>query len=186
MAEREGGGRRVSYPAGYFVAAPMPTASYRQNFFYQAVSYLLAIVLTLCQLFPTAMLTKAIVEEKETRLKQTMRIMGLKDSARACLTAWLASFSPYLRLILPTCHSSCPRCLLPCSNLSSGRHPLSFSSPLIHHLFYFPASPHPPLLSSLFSHSLAPFCRCSIPRGGSPLSFSTQPYPSCVQSWARW
>ena len=58
----------------------MPTAAFSQNLFYVAVSYMLSLVLTMCQLFPVSLLTKAVVVEKELRLKQTMRIMGLRDA----------------------------------------------------------------------------------------------------------
>ena len=36
--------------------------------------------MTMCQLYPVSQLGKAVVEEKEGRLRQTMRIMGLRPS----------------------------------------------------------------------------------------------------------
>ena len=120
-AARHGAAVPYAPPTSYALAAPMPTAPFTQNLFYVGVSYMLALVLTMCQvrsrghlherarthvharalrgahdtltpaptplpafqtwqLFPVALLTKAVVVEKETRLKQTMRIMGLRDS----------------------------------------------------------------------------------------------------------
>ena len=57
----------------------MPTAQYGQNRFYAAVAFLLSLVMAMCMLLPVALLTKSVVVEKEQRLKQTMRIMGLRD-----------------------------------------------------------------------------------------------------------
>ena len=56
-----------SPPSSYIVGTPMPTAAYSQNIFYLAVSYMLSLVLTMCQLFPVSLLTKAVVVEKELR-----------------------------------------------------------------------------------------------------------------------
>ena len=51
---------------------------------------MLSLVLTMCQLFPVSLLTKAVVVEKELRLKQTMRIMGLSDRV-LYLSWWLSA-----------------------------------------------------------------------------------------------
>ena len=79
-AATHGTAARYAPPTSYSLAAPMPTAAHNQNQFYSAVSYLLSLCLTMCMLFPVSLLTKAVVEEKELRLKQTMRMMGLQDS----------------------------------------------------------------------------------------------------------
>ena len=78
-AAAEGAARPYAPPSSYVVGTPMPTGAFSQNLFYVAVSYMLSLVLTMCQLFPVSLLTKAVVVEKELRLKQTMRIMGLRD-----------------------------------------------------------------------------------------------------------
>jgi hypothetical protein len=89
LAAEEGEAVAYEAPSTYVVGTPMPTAAYSQNIFYLAVSYMLSMVLTMCQLFPVALLTKAVVVEKEMRLRQTMRIMGLRD--RALYASWWAS-----------------------------------------------------------------------------------------------
>ena len=42
--------------------------------------------MTMCQLYPVSQLGKAVVEEKEGRLRQTMRIMGLRPAV--FVTSW--------------------------------------------------------------------------------------------------
>ena len=68
-------------PASHAAAIPFPTAASSRNLFYSAVAFLLGLVMTMCYLLPVAQFTKAIVEEKERRLKQTMRMMGLRDGS---------------------------------------------------------------------------------------------------------
>ena len=45
--------------------------------------------MTMCQLYPVSQLGKAVVEEKEARLRQTMRIMGLRPYV--FITSWYAT-----------------------------------------------------------------------------------------------
>jgi len=85
----EHGALRVPPPTQEALLTPFPTAAYEQNPFYLAVQFLLPLILTMCQLFPVALLIKSIVEEKELRLKQTMRIMGLSHGVHTA--AWLIS-----------------------------------------------------------------------------------------------
>lgn len=61
--------------------APMPTAAFSQNEFFLAVGYLLAMALAMAFLFPVSRLIKSIVEEKESRMKQTLLILGVKPWA---------------------------------------------------------------------------------------------------------
>ena len=48
---------------------PMPTPSYSQNPFFTSIGYLLGLVIAMSFLYPVSRLIKAIVEEKETRMK---------------------------------------------------------------------------------------------------------------------
>jgi len=68
---------------------PMPTAAYSQNSFFLAVGYLLGLTIVMAYLYPTSRLIKSLVEEKETKLKETMFIMGLKPFAH--WTAWMTT-----------------------------------------------------------------------------------------------
>ena len=86
LAGGDAEGRPVRAPATYAVGVPMPTPPYSQNIFYQAVGFLLGLVMTMCQLYPVAQLGKVVVEEKERRLRQTMRIMGLHGGV--FVTSW--------------------------------------------------------------------------------------------------
>ena len=101
LAAAEGAAVPYSPPSSYAVAAPMPTAEYSQNLFYVAVSYMLSLVLTMCQLFPVSLLTKSVVVEKEQRLRQTMRIMGLRD--RVLYASWWLSAIIQFLLITILC-----------------------------------------------------------------------------------
>lgn len=60
---------------------PMPTAAFSQNEFFLAVGYLLAMSLAMAFLFPVSRLIKSVVEEKESRMKQTLFILGVKPWA---------------------------------------------------------------------------------------------------------
>jgi hypothetical protein len=66
---------------------PMPTAAYSQNPFFLEVGYLLGLSIVMAFLYPTSRLIKSIVEEKETRMKETLCILGLKGWAH-----WLSWF----------------------------------------------------------------------------------------------
>ena len=99
LASREGAAIPYAPPTSYAFAAPMPTAAYTQNLFYVAVSFMLSLVLTMCMLYPVALLTKAIVVEKELRLKQTMRIMGLRDGVLYA-SWWLTAFAQFALIAL--------------------------------------------------------------------------------------
>eukprot|EP00898_Chlorokybus_atmophyticus_P008904 jgi/Chlat1/9014/Chrsp94S08294 len=69
---------------------PFPIGNYRHNFFYDAVGPLLGLVVCISTLYPLAMLVRGIVEEKETRAKETMAIMGLKTWV--FYSAWAATY----------------------------------------------------------------------------------------------
>lgn len=59
--------------------APFPTAAYDQNPFYLQVGFLLGLAMVMSTLYPMSRLTKSIVEEKELKLREIMKIMGLRD-----------------------------------------------------------------------------------------------------------
>jgi len=58
---------------------PFPVPSYSGNRFYNSIGPLIGLVFCLSILYPTSRLIKGIVEEKETKTKETMKMMGLKD-----------------------------------------------------------------------------------------------------------
>jgi len=58
---------------------PFPTLGYKSNPFYNTVGPLVGLVFCMSMLYPTSRLIKGMVEEKESRTKETMKMMGLKD-----------------------------------------------------------------------------------------------------------
>ena len=60
---------------------PMPTAAYAQNSFFLAVGYLLGLTIAMAFLYPVSRLIKSMVEEKETRMRETLYILGVKPWA---------------------------------------------------------------------------------------------------------
>ena len=63
---------------------PMPTPSYSQNPFFTSVGFLLGLTIAMAFLFPVSRLIKAIVEEKETRMKETLAILGVRTFPHTC------------------------------------------------------------------------------------------------------
>jgi ATP-binding cassette subfamily A (ABC1) protein 3 len=61
------------------VVTPFPTPQYNQNPFYQQVGFLLGLAIVMSTMYPMSRLTKAVVEEKELRMREVMKIMGLRD-----------------------------------------------------------------------------------------------------------
>lgn len=61
------------------IMTPFPTAAYKSNPFYGRVGFLLGLAMTMATLYPMSRLVKAVVEEKETKMREVMKIMGLLD-----------------------------------------------------------------------------------------------------------
>lgn len=57
---------------------PFPTPAYSQNPFFTAVGFLLGLTIAMSFLYPVSRLIKSLVEEKETRMKETLAILGVK------------------------------------------------------------------------------------------------------------
>jgi ABC-type multidrug transport system fused ATPase/permease subunit len=71
------------------VIMPYPTFAYNQNPFYSSVGFLLGLAIVMSTMYPMSKLTKSIVEEKETKMRELMKIMGLKDWVHGC--SWFLS-----------------------------------------------------------------------------------------------
>jgi len=63
------------------VLIPYPTSSYEANPFFLNVGFLLGLAMVMATLYPVSRLMKSIVEEKELKLREIMKIMGLLDWA---------------------------------------------------------------------------------------------------------
>ena len=62
------------------VTVPAPTYAFDSNVFYSSVGALLGLALTMSTLYPVSRLVKSVVEEKESKMREVMKIMGLSDT----------------------------------------------------------------------------------------------------------
>ncbi|CAJ1947143.1 unnamed protein product [Cylindrotheca closterium] len=69
------------------MSMPMPTAAYSQNPFFTQVGYLLGLTMAMAFLYPTSRFIKTLVEEKETKMKETLLILGVRTWAH-----WMSWF----------------------------------------------------------------------------------------------
>ncbi|KAK9857576.1 hypothetical protein WJX84_000857, partial [Apatococcus fuscideae] len=67
-----------------------PTVGYIHNGFFDAVGPMLGLVMSLSLVYPLAMMVRGVVEEKETRARETMFIMGLRPWVLAC--SWVLAY----------------------------------------------------------------------------------------------
>ncbi|XP_050970826.1 phospholipid-transporting ATPase ABCA1 isoform X1 [Labeo rohita] len=74
----------VSQPLGVY-AQQMPYPCYMDDAFLRSLTRSLPLYMTLAWIFSVALIVKGVVQEKEARLKETVRMMGLKGS-----TYWLS------------------------------------------------------------------------------------------------
>ncbi|MBN3310240.1 ABCA4 protein, partial [Amia calva] len=86
-----------SQPLGVFVQQ-MPYPCYVNDVFLRSLSRSLPLFMTLAWIFSVAMIVKGIVQEKEARLKEMVRLMGLKHG-----TYWLSWF---ISSAVPLCLSA--------------------------------------------------------------------------------
>lgn len=83
---------------------PFPVKEYDNNPFYMQVGYLLGLGLCLATMYPLSRLTKTLVEEKETKLRELMKIMGLRDlshqlswfTLNVLMFGWIGKYSSVL------------------------------------------------------------------------------------------
>ena len=78
-----------------------PTPCYKQDDFIYAISGTMPLFMTLAWLFSVGMIVKGIVYEKETRLKEVMKVMGLGDTIHWIswfITSFVIFFSASLAL----------------------------------------------------------------------------------------
>ncbi|NXH41285.1 ABCA1 protein, partial [Dicaeum eximium] len=83
----------------------MPYPCYVDDVFLRVLNRSLPLFMTLAWIYSVAMIIKGVVHEKETRLKETMKTMGL-SSGILWLSWFLSSFIPFLlssALLAPTC-----------------------------------------------------------------------------------
>lgn len=78
-------GRRVTEPGGYVEEIPYPC--YLQDNFLFMISKIMPMIMVVSFVYYVAMLTRSIVYEKEQRLKEVMKMMGLNNGVH-----WVAWF----------------------------------------------------------------------------------------------
>lgn len=61
------------------VLTPFPTPAYDQNPFYTQVGFLLGLAIVMSTMYPMSRLTKSVVEEKELKMREVTKIMGLRE-----------------------------------------------------------------------------------------------------------
>ena len=82
------GPKTVGFDAAPVVwGVPFPRAALRENTFYDALGPLLGLLMCLSTLYPVGMLIRGLVQEKETRTRELMSIMGLQSWALAAAHA---------------------------------------------------------------------------------------------------
>lgn len=69
---------------------PFPITGYTSNDFFEIAQSVLAFFLTICLLFPVSRLIRGLVAEKETKLREGMKMMGLSDAA--LLGSWMTTY----------------------------------------------------------------------------------------------
>ena len=62
---------------GSLMTAPMPVQSTYNNPFFDSSGPFVGLVLCMALLYPVSRLIKALVEDKESRMKETLKMMGL-------------------------------------------------------------------------------------------------------------
>ncbi|KAK9829531.1 hypothetical protein WJX72_006343 [[Myrmecia] bisecta] len=91
--------------------AVFPTAAYHHNRFYDAVGPMLGLLMCLCMVFPLSMLVRGVVEEKETRARETMMIMGLRPWVLS--TAWALTYGVIFCFVAASVTLTCCLSFLP-------------------------------------------------------------------------
>lgn len=81
----------IPTPVGPDWMVPYPTAGYTSNQFYDFAGPLMGMIICMSALYPVSQLTKAIVEEKETRMRELLKMMGLTDGALNA--AWTITYA---------------------------------------------------------------------------------------------
>ncbi|NXI48256.1 ABCA1 protein, partial [Galbula dea] len=93
----------------------MPYPCYVDDVFLRVLNRSLPLFMTLAWIYSVAMIIKGVVHEKETRLKETMKTMGL-SSGILWLSWFLSSFIPFLLssgLLVLILKAGSPTCLPP-------------------------------------------------------------------------
>lgn len=86
----------ASFERNYFVQ-PFPTPPYIEDVFADTISAVLGLFFTIIFMWPVTRLLKGIVEEKQLRIREGMKMMGMPDSAIFC--SW---FGTYFLIFLVT------------------------------------------------------------------------------------
>jgi ATP-binding cassette, subfamily A (ABC1), member 3 len=76
---------------------PFPVSPYKLNLFFQVVLPSLTLLFVMAFLFPVTRLVRALVLEKEMRLRETMRTMGMSDAA--AFLSWIATYGLIFALL---------------------------------------------------------------------------------------
>jgi hypothetical protein len=88
-----GSSEKVPPPAALkFLSAPMPSLGFERSDFYSQWGFITGFTIVLATLLPVSQLLKVVMHEKEAKLAETMKIMGL--------TSWVLDLSWFLSYLL--------------------------------------------------------------------------------------
>lgn len=103
-------------PSSNIYYEPYPVFEYNNNPFFSRVGFLLGVAMVMSTLYPMSRLVKTVVEEKETRMRELMLIMGLETWVHD-LAWWLMSFLLWLWIAISITYLT-KRSFLPNSNVT--------------------------------------------------------------------
>lgn len=66
-------------PPNNITITPFPIPSYKWNKFYETMGPFLGLLLVMCYMIPVSLFVKQLVDDKESRMKEVMRVMGMID-----------------------------------------------------------------------------------------------------------
>jgi hypothetical protein len=90
IIRNEAGAKLTSLSRDYSFV-PFPTPPYIDDPFADTIANVLGLFFTIIYMWPVTRLIKGIVEEKQLRIKEGMRMMGLPDSALYC--SWFGTYT---------------------------------------------------------------------------------------------
>lgn len=88
---RHESGSKITSLSREYQFQPFPTPPYIDDPFANTIANVLGLFFTIIYMWPVTRLIKGIVEEKQLRIKEGMRMMGLPDSALYC--SWFGTYT---------------------------------------------------------------------------------------------
>ena len=141
------------------VLIPFPTYEYNQNPFYNRVGFLLGLAMVMSTMYPLSRLVKSVVKEKETRLREVMKIMGLRDWAHQLswfLSAFVLFFWIAISFLFVTQRYTTSSCPTTYSRVLSCNFTQNYCIPILYihtHTTHAPGTTYTPMLNTHYTHT---------------------------------